>query len=236
MLFYKLLLAHVLGDFVLQSNRWVEHKRKEHFKSPYLYIHGCIHGILTLLLILPATYNPWRIVAVISISHILIDGLKGRLDGTLNPRQLFWIDQALHLVVLFYCVVDYRGFLGFIPAINWELLLLAVVLLTTVSSRVIQIIMSRWRLPEDDPEASLPKTGAYIGILERLFVFGFILLQQWSVIGLLIAAKSVFRFSDLSRAKDRKLTEYILIGRLLSFGLAILIGLGYIKVNESISY
>jgi hypothetical protein len=73
----------------------------------------------------------------------------------------------------------------------------------------------------------LVSSGKYIGILERLFVFGCILLSQWSAIGLLVTAKSVFRFGDLSRAKDRKLTEYILIGTLISFGLAIAIGLGY---------
>lgn len=41
------------------------------------------------------------------------------------------------------------------------------------------------------------------------FVFGFIILNQASTIGLVIAAKSVFRFGPQSRAKDRKLTEYI---------------------------
>ena len=85
--------------------------------------------------------------------------------------------------------------------------------------------MSKWSLEEDNSEDSLESAGKYIGILERLFVF--ILLNQWSAIGLLIAAKSVFRFGDLSRAKDRKLTEYILIGTLISFGLAIFIGLVY---------
>ena len=64
-------------------------------------------------------------------------------------------------------------------------------------------------------------------MLERLLVFGFIVLQQWPAIGWLIAAKSILRFSDLSRAKDRKLTEYVLIGTLLSFSLAIFIGLLY---------
>jgi hypothetical protein len=50
-------------------------------------------------------------------------------------------------------------------------------------------------------------------------------LNQWSAIGLLITAKSVFRFGDLSKAKNRKLTEYVLIGTLLSFGIAIAVGL-----------
>ena len=55
----------------------------------------------------------------------------------------------------------------------------------------------------------------------------FIITNNWQGIGFLLAAKSVFRFGDLSRSEDRKLTEYILIGTLLSFGLAILVGMGY---------
>jgi len=59
-------------------------------------------------------------------------------------------------------------------------------------------------------------------------------MNEWQAIGFLIAAKSVFRFGDLSRAKDRKLTEYILIGTLLSFGFAILIGLLYKNITNQI--
>ena len=48
---------------------------------------------------------------------------------------------------------------------------------------------------------------------------------------LLITAKSVFRFNDLKESNSRKLTEYILIGTLLSFGLAIMTGLIYLGVS-----
>ena len=44
-------------------------------------------------------------------------------------------------------------------------------------------------------------------------------------VGFLLAAKSVFRFGDLKDDKDRMRTEYVLIGTLLSFGIAIGIGL-----------
>lgn len=87
--------------------------------------------------------------------------------------------------------------------------------------------MSKWNFDDDNSNDSLEQAGKYIGILERLFVFVFILINQWEAIGFLIAAKSVFRFGDLSNAKDRKLTEYILIGTLMSFGLAIAIGISY---------
>ena len=78
---------------------------------------------------------------------------------------------------------------------------------------------------------SLPNAGKYIGIIERLFVLIFIILGRWEAIGLLITAKSVFRFNDLKESNSRKLTEYILIGTLLSFGLAIMTGLIYLGVS-----
>jgi len=74
----------------------------------------------------------------------------------------------------------------------------------------------------------LAKAGRYIGLLERLFVFVLVVTDHWEAIGLLLAAKAVFRFGDLTSSKDRKLTEYILIGTLLSFGLAILIIYSYL--------
>lgn len=76
---------------------------------------------------------------------------------------------------------------------------------------------------------SLPNAGKYIGIIERLFVLLFIIMGRWDAIGLLITAKSVFRFNDLKATNNRKLTEYILIGTFLSFGIAILTGLVYLS-------
>jgi hypothetical protein len=47
-----------------------------------------------------------------------------------------------------------------------------------------------------------------------------ILFDQFAAIGFIIAAKSVLRFRDTDTAK----TEYLLIGSLLSFGIAIFFG------------
>ena len=109
--------------------------------------------------------------------------------------------------------------------------ILALLLITVVSSYMIRVIISKWQ-PEnqDSDEDSLTNAGSYIGILERLFVFGFIIGGHIEVIGFLLAAKSVFRFGDLKDSVDRKLTEYILIGTLVSFGLAMLIGVLYMDV------
>lgn len=40
-----------------------------------------------------------------------------------------------------------------------------------------------------------------------------------------LAAKSIFRFGELSKSKEIKTTEYVLIGTLASFTIAILTGL-----------
>lgn len=76
--------------------------------------------------------------------------------------------------------------------------------------------------PKND--TSLQNAGNYIGILERLLVFGFIITHRFEITGFLLAAKSIFRFGDLKEATDIKLTEYVLIGTFLSFGIALFTG------------
>jgi hypothetical protein len=100
------------------------------------------------------------------------------------------------------------------------------ILLTNPVSVAIKIFISKWTPQTEDAEAgSLQSAGKYIGILERLFVF--MISNEWQAIGFLLTAKSVFRFGDLKESKDRKLTEYILIGTLVSFGIAVFSGMIY---------
>lgn len=229
LLFTKFLIAHIIGDFVLQPDSWVKDKKDKKHKSKYLYLHGLVHFIALLVLFqFRWSFLPYFIIIV--ISHLVIDIVKINLEEKVNTRWLFFIDQILHILIIgavVYFKEPYK--LDFEKLYSKEalLLILALLLITSVSSIIMKMLMGKWSLEEDNSEDSLESAGKYIGILERLFVFSFILLNQWSAIGLLIAAKSVFRFGDLSRAKDRKLTEYMLIGTLISFGMAIFIGLLY---------
>jgi hypothetical protein len=75
------------------------------------------------------------------------------------------------------------------------------------------------------PVHGLLAGGHYIGMLERALLLTFVLLDQFGAIGFLLAAKSIFRFGDLSRAQDVKLTEYVLLGTLLSVSISLGIGL-----------
>lgn len=231
-----LLLAHIIGDFVLQPDHWVAKKRKKKHFSPILYLHIGVHA-LAMLLLLQFQLKYWLGFIIILLSHFLIDLFKLHLEGRYHRGWLFALDQAAHLIVILVVVYAYHPFFISFDSLLGPaalLFLFAIFSVTSVSAILMRLLMSRWPLPEDSAQDSLPQAGKYIGMLERLLVFGFIVLQQWSAIGWLIAAKSILRFSDLSRAKDRKLTEYVLIGTLLSFSLAILTGLLYLYLSSKI--
>lgn len=230
----KLLLAHVVGDFVLQPLNGVIDKQKRKHKSPFLYIHVLIHAILVFAL-LQFQWSFWPVVVIIAVTHFFIDLTKLNLDGRVPEPWLFLLDQVAHVVVIaslvFVWFPENLQSPSWIPP-EYLLLLLGVTTTTFAAAILIQVLLSRWKVLENSPENSLKYAGKYIGMLERLFVFIFVILQQWLAIGFLLAAKSVFRFGDLSRAKDRKLTEYVLIGTLLSFGIAVVIGLVCLKVMD----
>ena len=72
---------------------------------------------------------------------------------------------------------------------------------------------------------SLKNAGKWIGIIERFLVLTFSIIGKYEAIGFLLAAKSVFRFNELKDPKDRKRTEYILIGTFISFAISIALGI-----------
>ena len=91
------------------------------------------------------------------------------------------------------------------------------------SSVILSLFLKQWT-PTGDNSQSLPNAGQWIGYLERILILTFILIQSIEGVGFLLAAKSVFRFGELNKPKDIKTTEYVLIGTLSSFAIAILIG------------
>jgi hypothetical protein len=67
--------------------------------------------------------------------------------------------------------------------------------------------------------------SAWIGIFERTLIVIFVVTGQIQAIGFLVAAKSIFRFSDTQKDGNLK-AEYFLLGTLVSFTMAIVVGLG----------
>ncbi|MFD2163568.1 DUF3307 domain-containing protein [Paradesertivirga mongoliensis] len=233
----KLILAHIIGDFFLQPNNWVEEKERKKFRSGKLYLHCLIHGILILLFLFDISY--WPVALLLSIVHCVIDSLKLYAQKPASKRAWFFADQLLHLISIFLVwqyirspVLDF----SFLNSPSFWLNLTAILILTYPTSIIIKVLIARWTPDATHPgskkaDTSLQSAGQFIGIIERLLVFAFIYTQHFEAIGFLIAAKSIFRFGDLKEGKDLKLTEYILIGTLLSFGIAMFISLLIIELT-----
>lgn len=245
MIILVLIFVHLLGDFFLQPFKWVQHKEKHKVKSKYLYAHAAIHGVLTfglLFLVSIPFFKALLISLTILVSHFIIDACKlsfqGKKENLKKRRRWFLFDQLLHFLVIALIWYFTEGSLINLQDLITENVLLGIVsimFLLNPSSILINIILSNWEANiKSEKKEELSSAGKYIGILERLFVFGFIVTNNWEGIGFLLAAKSVFRFGDLNKATDRNLTEYILIGTLISFGIALLIGIIFLKASAFI--
>lgn len=229
MIFIPLILAHLLGDFLLQPNSWVADKERKKAGSIFLYLHVLVHTVLSFVFLWDL--NLWWIALIIGVAHFLIDWIKLSFQNHKTKRTWFFVDQLLHVAVISVLSVIYFPYFRWEDFFNPEnlKLLTAAVFLTVPSSILIKTLISIWTPVTVEHSKlqteSLVNAGKYIGILERLLVFVFIVVNHWEGVGFMIAAKSVFRFSDLAEAKQRKLTEYVLIGTLLSFGIAVITGI-----------
>jgi hypothetical protein len=223
----KLLLAHFIGDFFLQPKHWVKEKEKKKLKSLKLYFHIAIHIVLLFLILWDLSL--WPIILIIASLHLIIDALKLIVQNKKTKRLWFFIDQALHIIVIistYYIYTKKTLDLNTIFTNQNIILITCLVFLTRPVSIIMKTIFTKWNISKlTENNESLKDAGEYIGILERLLVFIFIIVNHWEAVGFLITAKSVFRFGDLKESKHRKLTEYILIGTLISFGIAIAVGL-----------
>lgn len=224
MILVKLILAHLIGDFIIQSEKWIADKEAKRWASPFLYIHSLIHFLLILLILWDIKY--WPVALIIAVSHFFIDGLK--LSFQTEKSRSFWFgaDQTAHLMVIIAIwSIFWNEIYLYPPSNEFWVVLTALLFLSYPASYIVMYSMGRWTsVLTHENEGSLEGAGKYIGILERIFVYIAIIAGHLQIIGFLLAAKSVFRYGDLTRSKDRKLTEYILIGTLLSFLIAMITG------------
>ncbi|RYY59963.1 MAG: DUF3307 domain-containing protein [Chitinophagaceae bacterium] len=227
----KLILSHLLADFVLQPGSWVLKRKHKHFATPELYYHTAVASLLALLLLGPAY---WYVAVIIFITHTLIDGWK-----SYQPQKAvyFLVDQLLHLLVIaacwyftFYNQADLEALLVSLGTNrNWWIRLTAFVFLAWPAGILIGQLTMKWRDRLDNHEA-LSQAGKWIGIIERMIILIMVLHHQYEGLGLLVAAKALLRFNEKDRPEQK--TEYLLIGTLISLGLALVTGLLVIELTS----
>lgn len=226
-LFIRLLLAHLLTDFIFQSSRMVQRKRAIGWSSGWLAVHALLAGGMAYLL--SSRWDAWLLIGMgTAVSHWLIDTMKIRLDEHSTLRG-FLIDQTAHLGVIgviVYLLTDAGAILEWSDPACWQPLIVVatgVILLLKPTSVIIRKTFQRWSDLFEDHEDHLPHAGKWIGYTERLLIVLFLLIGEYFAIGFLITAKSILRFRD--QKGQQRMTEYILLGTLLSFTSAMVIGI-----------
>ncbi len=221
-----LVLAHLITDFLLQSDWMIRHKTR----PQVLVLHVLIVASLSWALLgLPPAPG---LIALIAATHLVIDAAKLRWGG--GGFRPFAIDQGAHLAAIAAGAALWPGVwdAGFWPqaaaqipelARAPETMALAAGAIAAVPAGVYAVATLMTGVPT--PSAgSLPKGGRLIGKLERLVILMLILAGQPDGIGFLIAAKSILRFNELTGTADRHVSEYVIIGTLASFAWAIACG------------
>lgn len=226
----RLIVAHIIADFFLQTDAIASGKQSSSQSQLfYLFIHSAINAALAYLFV--AQWELWQIPLVVFITHFMIDYTKTRFSQ--ESVVVFIVDQVFHLAILgaLWCwlfagaselsTLLYIKEQLFSPKL-W-LILTSYLLVLKPTSILLGLFISQWT-PKNNEQQSLPNAGKWIGYLERVLILTMMYLGCLEGIGFLLAAKSIFRFGELTKPREVKITEYVMIGTLSSFAIAIIIG------------
>ncbi|RYI16718.1 MAG: DUF3307 domain-containing protein [Acetobacteraceae bacterium] len=246
--FIALLFAHTLADFLFQTNWMAQNKRN----PLVLGLHGLV-VYATAVVATGSAHPALLVLALVHVAIDVGKLILSSVWTSSKGLAPFLIDQALHLATLIvltlYLPVLYPlglwapgafvtgqdgGILGtglwssdtalpvhHLPALM--VLLTGLILSTRAGGFAVGLLMEPFapHLGRGDAGKSLPGAGRVIGHLERGLIFALVLFGQPQGVGLLIAAKSILRFGAVK--DDRRLSEYVIIGTLASFGWALIV-------------
>jgi len=227
-----LVIAHLLSDFILQTQKMSDKKESKTFTFYHIY-HVIIVGIASYLLSFDLGF--WKAALLLTIIHLFTDMLKSWLIIKNKTKNYFFFDQSIHLVSIALIVLAYSKLCGINFMIDIETKTIAIIagfiFCAKPSNILIKYLFIAFsiQIPEDNSEnpdeQSLPNAGKLIGIVERFLALALIIMGQYEAVGLIIAAKSILRFNGTQKS------EYVLVGTLLSFGIAAFSGILISLIN-----
>lgn len=229
-LLLRLIISHLLTDFVFQPLSWITDRKAKKARSVKLIWHVIVTALFAY--VFSGIYACWWLPLAILISHYLIDLAKSYLP---DKFIYFAIDQLMHVIVIviIWLIINKQwqtilsNFNGLAENTHFWILAIGYVLVTWPLGIVIGIATAKWRndlAATKEAKDGLENAGKWIGICERVLILTFVLTSQFTAIGFLITAKSILRFGDKDKQAEKK-TEYILLGTLLSFAASALIGI-----------
>lgn len=235
-------LGHLLTDFIFQTNRLVEQKRRG--KPGAYLLHGWIHYFSVILLLgflVPGSFLSLRaqlVIVGLTLAHLLIDFFKIQLSRKNLVSDGSWAyvsDQVVHFltVVIAAGLISPAGSFSALASllekargVQNQIIAVPVIYIAVVFGGGYLVRFLTKALAENAENNSREKSreqlqnaGLYIGWLERFLVLTALLLKSPAMVGLIFTAKSIARYPEF---KSERFAEYFLIGTLLSLSIAIL--------------
>ena len=211
-----LISSHFVADFLLQTDKLAQLKKR----PLYLFFHGAVHALTAYLVL--QNWLVWQVPLFVFFIHIIIDYIKQLKTGGDDSAKVFVVDQVAHIASLIILVLVLQKLsvdLDFAGQ-GYEIIvtIAAVSVVVFGSGYFVGKFMKTIIESNNLSLKGLKNGGKLIGQLERLLILVLIYINQPVGIGFLVAAKSILRFEE---SKDHQTAEYVIIGTLLSFTLAI---------------
>ncbi len=227
------LIAHLLADYIFQNDVKAIEKNEKGFKSKFLKWHILIVFLSSWILSFQIKFVFASLI--IACTHWLIDGFKPKLiKSKLFGKHAFFIDQILHISILittsYFFYYNIKSDVIVDISIKITASILAFLVLGKPTNVVIKEIFKIYNIALEKAKNELLNAGKLIGTIERWLILIFVILEQYEAIGFLIAAKSILRYDPKKENTKFNKTEYVLIGTMLSFFIAISIGITYSKI------
>lgn len=221
----RLLLAHFIGDFLVQTQKWCNLKLKYGVRCKQFYLHSLIIFLLSWIALW--SIYAWWIAIIIGGTHMLIDAFK-RKDGLWS----FSIDQILHIISLILIThitaTLFRNGMPYYKIPDKVNIILLFALAFLINGKPANILIkhvldaySVGNQKKRNGKKDEIQSGKLIGNIERWLIIIFISCNQYEAIGFLVAAKSIIRYKEGETGK----TEYVLAGTLFSVFIAVISGI-----------
>jgi len=224
----RLFIIHFLVSALTYRKIFNRDAYRNIHRSKWVYIASGIYSVL-IYCANSSWFDVW-IIPCVFITFIVISILCNRIRHQ-SARLLVF--QGVLLVFLFSLRFYSSDFLpiSILQALRILcnskgslLIILGFIILIWPVGYIIGQITEPFREQLNNEEVSkgLEKAGMWIGCIERTIIYLFVLSNFLTATAFLVTAKSIFRFGEIS--KSRKEAEYILIGTLMSYSIAMVVG------------
>jgi hypothetical protein len=226
----RLLIIHFVVSALFYGKLFGGIKKKKALASMWTYISAALYAALIYsvnaswrdVLIIPFFFTAWI------LSLLVCAGIR-RAALRLLVFQVILLSFLLSFWVYFY---DFNGritistFAALLSSRRILLIVAGLVLLIWPTGHIVGHMTAPFRrqLADEELKTGLERAGMWIGCIERTIIYIFVLSNFLTAIAFLVTAKSIFRFGEISKSGNRKEAEYILVGTLLSYAIAMVFG------------